>query len=95
MSAGASFSPEVIQRMTDVYKRAVQELKLDHASAHQHDPSCGLHPFHRQHPRRPTSNAGSRRPHASAGRIDGGSELRLIRFNQWTFSDWHGRIDKL
>ena len=37
MSAGASFSPEVIQRMTDVYKRAVQELKLDHASAHQHD----------------------------------------------------------
>ena len=37
MSHTASFSSEAIQRMTDVYKRAVQELKLDRAPARERD----------------------------------------------------------
>jgi hypothetical protein len=32
-----AFSPEALQRMTDVYRRAVQELKLDRAPAQERD----------------------------------------------------------
>ena len=32
-----AFSPEAIERMTDVYKRAVQELDLSRAPAHERD----------------------------------------------------------
>jgi hypothetical protein len=32
-----AFSPEAVERMTDVYKRAVQELDLSRAPAHERD----------------------------------------------------------
>ena len=35
--SSAELSPDAIQRMTVVYERAVQELKLDRASKHERD----------------------------------------------------------
>jgi hypothetical protein len=37
MSHTKSFSPETINRMTAVYNRAVQELKLERAPTHERD----------------------------------------------------------
>lgn len=37
MSSKEPLSPDAIQRMTNVYERALQELKLGHASQHERD----------------------------------------------------------